>query len=63
MVVQFQPVVNLSDDQLFDFCQVNRELRIERNKHGELIIMSPAGSESSNRNAELTVQLRVLGKT
>ena len=58
MVVQFQPVVNLSDDQLFDFCQANRELRIERNEHGELIIMPPAGSESSSHNAEITGQLR-----
>jgi len=62
MVVHFPPVMNLSGDQLFDFCQVNRGLRIEHNEHGELIIMSPTGGESSNRNAELTMQLRIWAK-
>ena len=58
IVVQLQPVVNLSDDQLCEFCQVNRDLRIERNAQGELIIMPPAASDMGDRNAELTTQLR-----
>jgi Uma2 family endonuclease len=53
-----QPVVNLSDDQLSEFCQVNRDLRIERNARGELLIMPPAVSDMGDRNAELTTQLR-----
>ena len=62
MVVQLPPGMNLSDDQFFEFCQVNRDLRIERNELGELIIMPPTGGESSNRNAELTMQLRMWAK-
>ena len=62
MIVQLPPTVNLSDDQFFDFCQVNRDLRIEQNEFGELIIMPPAGGDSSNRNAELTMQLRIWAK-
>jgi Uma2 family endonuclease len=62
IVVQLQPVVNLSDEQLFDFCQVNRDLRIERNSQGELIIMPPAASDAGDRNAELTMQLRIWAK-
>jgi Uma2 family endonuclease len=62
MVIHFQPVVNLSDEQLFDFCQVNRELRIERNEQGELIIMPPAGSETGDRNSEINMQLRIWAK-
>ena len=58
IVVQLQPVVSLSDDQLCEFCQVNRDLRIERNAQGELIIMPPAVSDMGDRNAELTTQLR-----
>lgn len=58
MVVQLQPVVNLSDEQLFEFCQVNRDLRIERNKEGELIIMPPTGSETGDRDSEINMQLR-----
>ncbi len=40
----------LSDDELFRICSANKELRIERDEEGQLIIMSPAGSFSSNRN-------------
>jgi Uma2 family endonuclease len=58
IVVQLQPVVELSDDQLCEFCQVNRDLRIERNARGDLIIMPPAVSDMGDRNAELTMQLR-----
>jgi len=58
IVVQLQPVLNLSDEQLFDICLVNRDLRIERNEYGELIIMPPTGSDTSDRNSEINMQLR-----
>ncbi|ELS03804.1 hypothetical protein Xen7305DRAFT_00035280 [Xenococcus sp. PCC 7305] len=57
IVLQLSPVVSLSEDSLFDFCQLNSHLRIERSSSGELIIMSPAGSETGNRNAKLMQQL------
>ncbi len=49
--------IDLSDEQFFQLCQNNRDLRFERNFNGELVIMSPAGGETSNRNAGLTAQL------
>lgn len=57
LIVHLRPVVNLTDDQLYEFSQINRDLRIERNAEGELIIMPPAGGETSQRNAEIIVQL------
>ena len=36
---------SMTDDQFFQFCQLNRDLPIERNKFGEISIMSPAGSD------------------
>jgi hypothetical protein len=38
-------VLAMNDDQFFDFCQVNRELRIERTTNGDILIMCPAGLE------------------
>jgi Uma2 family endonuclease len=58
LVVRLQPVLNLTDDQLYEFSQINRDLRIERNAQGELIIMPPTGGDTSERNAEITMQLR-----
>ncbi|BAC89307.1 Uma2 family endonuclease [Gloeobacter violaceus] len=49
--------VDLSDEQYFQLCQANRDLRFERSAKGELIIMPPAGSNSSHRNIKLSQQL------
>ncbi len=57
IVLQMSPVIDLSEDSLFEFCQLNSHLRIERTATGELIIMSPAGSETGNRNFKLIQQL------
>ncbi len=50
--------IDLTDEQFFQLCQKNRDLRFERTANGELIIMPPTGSETSDRNADLTYQLR-----
>ena len=57
IVLQMSPVVLMSEDSFFDFCQLNSHLRIERSSTGELIIMSPTGSETGNRNFKLIQQL------
>jgi Uma2 family endonuclease len=57
LIVHLRPVVNLTDEQLYEFTQINRDLRIERNAQGELIIMPPTGGDTSQRNAEIIVQL------
>ena len=49
--------VTLTDDQFFDFCQINRDLRIERTAEGALVLMAPAGGLSTARNLELCRQL------
>ena len=51
------PVVRLDDDQFYDLCRLNRELRLERAPGGGLSIMPPAGGETSRRNAEIARQL------
>ena len=62
MVVHLQPAVNLSDEQFFNLCQVNRDLRIERNEYGELIIMPPTGGDTGDRESEINMQLRIWAK-
>jgi Uma2 family endonuclease len=50
---------SMTDDQFFEFCQLNRDLRIERNKYGAISIMPPTGSETGNRNFNVAGQLYV----
>lgn len=51
------PVVQLDDEQFYELCRLNRELRIERAAGGGLSIMPPAGGDTSRRNAEIVRQL------
>ena len=50
--------LELTDEQFFQLCQENRDLKFERTANGELIIMSPTGSETGRRNSELSFQLQ-----
>ena len=47
----------LGDDEFFDFCVTNPDLRIERNAKGEIVIVPPAGGESDYRNSDLHGQV------
>ncbi len=51
--------LRLGDDELFELCARNPELRIERTAEGDLIVMTPAGGTSGHRNARLTSALFV----
>lgn len=62
LIVQIQPVLNLTDEQFYEFCRLNAELRVERTARGELLIMPPAGWETSEQNAEISMQLRQWAK-
>jgi len=56
LTLNLNPIIKLTDEQFFQLCQENENIRLERTAKGELIIMSPAGGEASNRNAGLTAQ-------
>ena len=62
LTLRVRPVLQLTDDQFFELCQINRDLRIERTAQGGLSIMSPAGGDSSALNAEITIQLGTWAK-
>ena len=53
LTLNFPQDLTFSDEELFAFCQVNPDLRIERDENGFLIIMPPTGLESSFRNGDL----------
>lgn len=57
LTLNLNPIIKLTEDQFFQLCQENDNIRLERTAKGELIIMSPAGGETSSSNAGLTAQL------
>ena len=46
-----------SEEEFFQFCQANRDLRIERSAKGEIIVMSPAGGYSGFQSLKVSSQL------
>ncbi|AFY46084.1 hypothetical protein Nos7524_0162 [Nostoc sp. PCC 7524] len=57
IVLQLPSAIAMSNDQFYEFCQLNHDLSIERNAIGELIIMPPTGSETDESNFNLIGQL------
>ncbi len=51
LILHTSEVLTLTDDELFRLCAANRDLRIERDSQGNLILMAPAGGETSARNS------------
>jgi Uma2 family endonuclease len=56
------PELRMSDDDYFDFCMANPDLRLERTEQGEIIIVPPAGGESDYQSADVIGQLGAWAK-
>jgi Uma2 family endonuclease len=57
LILNIPPIAQLTDEQFYQLCLANRELKFERTAQGELIIMPPTGGETGNRNFKLIQQL------
>ena len=57
LVLKLSPLIELTEWQFAEFCSLNDDLRIERNKNGELEIMAPAFSETGGKEGEILGQL------
>ncbi|MUL38052.1 Uma2 family endonuclease [Gloeocapsopsis dulcis] len=55
--VNFPAMVKMTEGQFYEFCQANRDLRIERTATGDVVIMPPAFSDTGNRNFNIAAQL------
>ena len=57
--VRLRPQVPMTDEELLRFCAANDDLRIERDKGGELILMTPAGGETGDKNSDIIADLKI----
>ena len=56
-LLHLRPVIELTDDQLFELCQINQALWIERTAEGDLVIMPPEGGETNHRSITVVTLL------
>ncbi len=55
IILDFGPILQkLNNHEFFEFCQRNRDWRIERTREGELILMPPTGGKTGSINFNLT---------
>lgn len=47
----------MTDEELLRFCAVNEQARIERDANGELILMSPTGTDGGNVELDIATEL------
>jgi Uma2 family endonuclease len=58
-LVHFPDQLRFTDDEFFDFCQNNPELKFERTKDGDIIFMALTGGKTGKYNAELNAELTI----
>lgn len=59
ITLNLDPIIHLTDEQFYQLCQTNQDVNFERTAKGELVVMPPAGGESSKRNADLTTEVNI----
>ncbi len=59
LTLQLPPALKFTDEEFEQLVAVNKELRLELTVEGELIIMSPTGGETGNRNFEIYIDLGI----
>ncbi|MFN9818409.1 MAG: Uma2 family endonuclease [Pseudanabaena sp.] len=59
LTISLESVIDLTDEQFFQFCRKNSDLRIERNAQGDITIMAPEGGGTGMRSASITTDLSI----
>ncbi|MDD1415634.1 Uma2 family endonuclease [Dolichospermum sp. ST_con] len=57
VTLQIPNSLKFTDDEFVEIVAANKDLRLELSHQGELIVMSPTGGETGNRNFELCLDL------
>ncbi len=55
--ILLQPKRRMTDEEFYDLCRANPDLRIEQTAEGEILIMPPTGGETGYQNHDLGWQL------
>ncbi len=55
--IRLSNALRFTDEEFFQLCQINRDLRFERTAEGDIIVMPPTGFETGSRNLEIVRQL------
>ena len=51
--INFNAIAKITDDQFYQLCRENPDVKFERNAQGAIIVMSPTGGETGSYNSEI----------
>ena len=57
LTISLDSILDITDQQFFEICQKNCDLRFERSALGDITIMAPAGSDTGMRNSDFNADL------
>lgn len=59
ITINFDSIVEITSEQLYQLSQKNPDLKFERNEKGELLVMSPTGGETGKCNFDIALKLGI----
>jgi Uma2 family endonuclease len=59
ITVNLNPIIQLTDNQFYQLCRENHEIKFERNADGKLLIISPTGGITGNINIEISADFGI----
>ncbi|MEM9273117.1 MAG: Uma2 family endonuclease [Cyanobacteria bacterium P01_F01_bin.143] len=59
ITIDLNSVIELDEDQFYQLCRANPDVKFERSAKGELIIMSPTGGMTGKYNADIVTDLNL----
>ena len=51
--INFNAIAKITDDQFYQLCRENPDVKFERNAQGAIIVMTPTGGETGSYNSEI----------
>ena len=51
-ILHFSEELRFTDDEFYEFCQQNNDLKFERTHNGDIIVLANTGGKTGSRNAE-----------
>ncbi|MEG4984156.1 Uma2 family endonuclease [Microcoleus sp. BR0-C5] len=59
VTINFNSIAQITDDQFYQLCRENPDVKFERNAKGEIIVMPPTGGETGNYKFEIATDFGI----
>ncbi|WP_413163229.1 Uma2 family endonuclease [Capilliphycus salinus ALCB114379] len=59
VTVNFNSIIRFTDEQFYQLCRDNPDVKFERNAKGEITILSPTGGTTGNYNCEIAADFAI----